>query len=262
MNKYLSSSLWLAFLLLPAGAAFAQQGIAFPTATQGLGGGQAGNDQLVRMNDFTGNTAMVNRNGKLIYGSPFADDRWLAASMLTTSNATMPKVLLKYDVLNKQLLMRPMAPHSDSIRLDDSQLISFELEEPVARGSVAAPAAKRPFRRFLEAPSPVQRAEYVEVLHQGKYELLKQYVKAVRTAPPRNGFETSTVHDEITDKPVYYICVPDANVAGSAVKVKLNQKAIQAAAPKIAAALATAPGVATAKTEAEWVAVLAAADPR
>ena len=211
-----------------------------------------GSADLIRMNNFT---TLAGRNGPLVYGSPYADNRWLPARVITTANTTTPLVPLKFDVLNQRLLMRPVDSPRDSMQLDDSQVISFELQEPAAKGAATHPT--RMFRRFFEAPVPTQRPEYVEVLHEGKCALLKRYVKTVHKGTPHTSFDSSQSHDEIVDRPLYYVSLAGA----SAVRVKLTLKALQDAAPQLATALAAVPGADKAKSEAEWVAALALADP-
>lgn len=186
-------------------------------------------------------------------GSPYADSRWLPARLRMTNNVPLAPVPLKYDVLNQRLLMRPINRPNDSLQLDDRLLASFELEEPAL---TATGTRKRLFRRFTEAPVSTQRTDYVEVLHEGKYALLKRYGKALRKADYQGAYSTDRRYDEIEDKPTYYLRRPN----GSVEPVKLTLKALQNAAPELASALKAAPKSSAAKTDAEWAAVLAAAD--
>ena len=241
-------------LLLPAGIAAAQSPNASMQSTQvSAASGQSGNAGLMKINDFTSNTAMINRSSTILRGSPYADRRWLPAHLVMTSNVQLPRVPLKYDVLNQRLLMRSLERASDSLQLDDRLLASFELEEPATNST---PAHRRTFRRFLEAPLPTQRPEFVEVLHEGKYKLLKRYVKTLRKAAPQNGFDSGSATDEVMDKTVYYMSLPDASV----VQVKLTLKSLQSAAPALGTALLLVPGAALAKTDAEWATVFDQAD--
>ncbi|UOQ76788.1 hypothetical protein MUN84_20145 [Hymenobacter sp. 5516J-16] len=186
-------------------------------------------------------------------GSPYADKRWLPARLRMSNNVPLAPVPLKYDVLNQRLLMRPVSRPNDSLQLDDRLLASFELEEPALN---TAGTRRRVFRRFAEAPVPTQRGEYVEVLHEGKYVLLKRYAKVLRKADYQGAYSTDRRYDEIEDKPMYYLRHPN----GSVVPVKLTLKAMQSAAPELSAALKAAPNASAAKSDAEWAAVLAAAD--
>ncbi|UYZ64591.1 hypothetical protein [Hymenobacter weizhouensis] len=233
-------------LLLLAGllplAALAQQ----PSIEQSGTAAQANLNSLV-----AGSPAVVPRGEAYgTIGSPYADPRWLPARITLTSKVPLAPVPLKYDVLNRRLLMRPVNRPADSLVLDDRTVVRFELEEPGGR--------RRLFRRFEEAPVPTQRPDYVEVLHEGKYTLLKRYAKAVQKADYQGAYSADRRFDEVLDRPTYYLRRPD----GSAVPVKLSLKALQAAAPELAPALKSAPNASAAKTEAEWAAVLAAADPK
>ncbi|GGG41529.1 hypothetical protein GCM10011378_17290 [Hymenobacter glacieicola] len=226
-------------------AAHAQQ----PSIEQTGAAAQANLNALVN-----GSPTVVPRGAvEVTKGSPYADKRWLPARLRMSNNVPLAPVPLKYDVLNQRLLMRPLSRPNDSLQLDDRLLASFELEEPAVG---ASGTRRRVFRRFTEAPVPTQRAEYVEVLHEGKHALLKRYAKVLHKADYQGAYSTDRRYDEIEDKPTYYLRRPD----GSAVPVKLTLKALQSAAPALAASLKAAPGAATAKSEADWSAVLAAAD--
>jgi hypothetical protein len=168
------------------------------------------------------------------------------------SGIPLAPIPLKYDVLNRRLLMLPYN-RKDSLVLDDRKLASFELEEP-ARG--LQPARLRKFRRFTESPVAAQKAEYVEVLHEGNHTLLKRYGKTLRKADYQGAYSTGERYDEVEDKNTYYLLRPN----GQLEPVKLGAKPLQAAAPGLAAALKAAPGAATAKTEADWVALLDSID--
>ncbi|MFC7669122.1 hypothetical protein ACFQT0_18525 [Hymenobacter humi] len=98
----------------------------------------------------------------------------------------------------------------------------------------------------------------MEVLHDGKYPLLKRYIKDLHRASSVSGFETKPGKLEMIEKVVYYLGQPQ----GGAAQVKLNLKGMQQAAPGLAASLAAVPGANRATTEADWAAVLKAADPR
>ena len=189
-----------------------------------------------------------------IIGSPYADNRWLPAQITLTNNLPLAAVPLKYDVLDHRLLMRTVARPNDSLQLDDRQVVRFVLLEPA---SALAPARQRVFRRFLEAPISGQRADYVEVLHEGRYTLLKHYLRTLKKADFQGAYSTGRRYDEIEDKSVYYLRTPEAEL----VPVKLALKPLQAAAPALAAALKTALGTQKPKTDTDWAAVLKAADP-
>ncbi|GAB3291105.1 hypothetical protein [Hymenobacter tenuis] len=237
-------SFLLSALLVSAGTALAQQ-----TAIEQTGAAaQANLNALV-----SGSPTVVPRGAtEATKGSPYADGRWLPAKLRMTNNMPLASVPLKYDVLNQRLMMRPVNRPTDSLQLDDRLLAGFVLEEPaVGAGGVR----QRTFRRFTEAPVATQRLEFVEVLHEGKYALLKRYVKVLRKADYQGAYSTDRRYDEIEDKPLYYLRRPD----GTAVPVKLTLKGIQTAAPELASALKAAK-LDDAKTDAEWSAALAKAD--
>jgi hypothetical protein len=231
-------------LLLSAGAAMAQ-GINPSTNT----GGQTGNAQAVGMNNFT---AFVKRTDKAVLGSPYADSRWLTAHLNMTNAGHIPPLPLRYDVLNKRLVMRSSDSEADSAQLNDNTLVSFELDEPA---SSTNPAYKRYFRRFTESAEPAKMSDYVEVLHQGKFSLLKHYEKNYVKAVPNNGM--AETNDRINDKVTYYISRPGT----SALPVKLTLKGLMVSLPDFAPALKAAPGAQNARSDMEWSAVLKSVDP-
>ena len=185
-------------------------------------------------------------------GSPYADQRWLLASLVLNNALPLAPVPLKYDVLNHRLLMRALPPQPDSLVVDDHLVVSFVLTEP-AMGT--APGRRRTYRRFVEAPLPAQRTDYVEVLHLGRYALLKHYVKTLVPADYQGAYSSGRRSNEIEDKSVYYLSTPTAGL----VSMKLTLKALQVAVPELAAGLKKLGG--PLQTEAQWVAALDAADP-
>lgn len=186
-------------------------------------------------------------------GSPYADARWLPAQITLSNKLPLSPVQLKYDVLDHRLLMHKPAPSPDSLQLDDRLVERFVLLDPTASGT----AHSRTFRRFREAPSPQYRADYVEVLHEGSYALLKHHLKTMKKASLQGAYNTDQRYDEIEDKSVYYLRLPDASITS----VKLTLKTLQTAAPALANGLKTAAAALKPKTEADWVAVFNAADP-
>ena len=186
-----------------------------------------------------------------VEGSPYADKRWLQADLTMSNKVPLAPVPLKYDVLNQRLIMRKQGSTTDSIQLDDKLLLSFVLQEPA---TATSPARSRVFRRFTDAPALQHRNHFVEVLHDGKYTLLKQHIKAVRKSPVHTGYGVDAQTAQVEDKSLYFVRRPNAEL----VPVKLTMKSITAAAPSLAPALkATKP-----TTEAEWITQLTAADPK
>ena len=230
----------LSGLLLAAGGAHAQQDAAAQTNLNALA---AGAPAVVPRGTADG-----------FKGSPYVDNRWLSAQLTLANNLPLAPVPLKYDVLEHRLLMRAPARPTDSLQLDDARVVRFVLTEPA---SALGPARQRLFRRFAEAPSENYKRDYVEVLHQGRYTLLKHYLKKLNKANYQGAYNTDSHYDEIADNSVYYVLTPEARL----VPVKLTLKALQAAAPTLAPALKTAADAQKPKTDAGWVAVFDAADP-
>ena len=184
-----------------------------------------------------------------VSGSPYLEPRWLTAVITTQSKTVMQAVPLKYDVLRQRVLVRD-PQKGDSLQVDENLIASFVLTDP---GQLQD---QRTFRRFTEAPVPAQAREFVEVLHQGKYALLKRYAKDIQQA----GYSNAYLYDEspraIEDKVTYYL----TRTSGSAVPVKLRLKALQTAAPELSAALKEAGRKHPIVTEADAVALLQAVD--
>ncbi|OUJ72643.1 hypothetical protein BXP70_17155 [Hymenobacter crusticola] len=186
---------------------------------------------------------------KGVSGSPYVVPRWLSAVITTKGKTVMPATPLKYDVLRQRVLV--LDPQKgDSLQVDETLIASFVLTDP------EQPQERRAFRRFAEAPVPEQAREFVEVLHQGKYTLLKRYTKDVQLA----GYSSAYLYDEspkaIEDKIIYYLARPN----GSAVPVKLKVRALQTAAPELATALREASRKRSISQEQDAVALLQVVD--
>ena len=216
--------------------------------------GQEGVAGISNLRDLANGVPAVLPHGRGVgtVGSPYADSRWLLAQLRLTNNLPLAPIPLKYDVLDRRLLMRSSARAIDSLQLDDSRVASFVLMEPA---SALGPARPRQFRRFAEAPLVRERPDYVEVLHAGRYTLLKHYAKTLSTTSQPGAYSTSPTPDVIEDHPAYYLRTPEAAL----LPVKLTLRALQAAAPTLAEALKTAAHAP--KTEADWVAALNIVDP-
>jgi hypothetical protein len=186
-------------------------------------------------------------------GSPFADDRWLMANVTLTTKLPLAPIQLKYDVLEHRLLMHQPAPSRDSIELDDHQVASFVLTEPASNNGTSR---QRLFRRFEEGPAAHQR-DYVEVLHEGHYTLLKHYQKIIKRESFGGMYSTGIPTDEIEDASLYYLRTPE----GTLTPVKLNLKSLQSAAPALGTSLKMAASAQKPRTEDDWASVLKASDP-
>jgi len=186
-----------------------------------------------------------------VEGSPYLDDRWLPAQLTTDNQVPLAPVPLRYDVLNHWLLMLS-ATHTP-LHLNDRHVVGFVLQEPA---SATGPARQRRFRRFAEAPNPAYRSHYAEVLHEGRYVLLKHYLKTVRKAPVSSGYGTDTHAATLDDNTTYFLRLS----AAETVPVKLTLKSMQGALPPLAGPLQSR--AQAARTEADWVAILQQLDPR
>ena len=188
-------------------------------------------------------------------GSPYVVPRWLPTALtMIRSKVTLPPVPLKYDVFQQRLLMYNKQK-GDSLQLNSDLISSFVLVD----AGQSEKAGQRRFRRFAEAPVLRQQLEFVEVLHAGKYELLKRYVKQLDKASYTGAFSADKRYDELIDKEEYYLRRPDGRLE----PLKPTLKALQAAAPALAAALKAEADQQklNGKSEAELVALLAAVDP-
>ncbi|UOQ96192.1 hypothetical protein MUN81_13115 [Hymenobacter sp. 5317J-9] len=210
------------------------------------------NDYANLSNLTNGATHLLTRRTNTI-GSPYADNRWLTAHVTLANKQALLPMLLKYDVLDRALLMRKAAPSQDSVELNDSKVASFVLDEPA---SALGPARQRRFRRFEEGPAARQR-DYVEVLHEGRYALLKHYLKEIKREGFGGMYSNGAPTDEIEDASVYFLRSPE----GTLTPVKLTLKALQTAAPALAEPLKAAAAAQKPRSEAGWGAVLDAADP-
>ncbi|MBF9140481.1 hypothetical protein [Hymenobacter properus] len=217
---------------------------------------KVGSNEFGSLTDLTnGAQHLLTRSTKPgTLGSPYADNRWLAAEVTLNNKLPIKPFLMKYDVLEHRLLMYRPAPANDSIELDDHQVAAFVLSEPASN---TGPARQRLFRRFTEATVGSQHLDYVEVLHAGRYTLLKHFVKTIKKPSFQGMYSDGAPVDEIEDAPEYFLKAPD----GPLTPVKLSTKSLQAAAPPLAAALKTAVSAQKPYTEAGWASVLDAADP-
>ncbi|MDO7845873.1 hypothetical protein Q5H92_05855 [Hymenobacter sp. M29] len=217
---------------------------------------KVGANEYGNLNDLTnGAPHLLTRSTKPgTLGSPYADGRWLSATVTLANKLPLKPMLLKYDVLERRLLMYRSAPENDSIELDDHQVAAFVLNEPASN---QGPARQRLFRRFEESAVGSQRLDYVEVLHAGRYTLLKHYLKTIKQPSFGGMYSNGAAPDEIEDASEYFLKAAD----GPLTPIKLNAKSMQAAAPALSAALKTAISAQKPRTDADWTAVLDAADP-
>ena len=213
---------------------------------------QSGADMNVNIQSLVqGRPASLPSGSADTKGSPYAIDQWLTGRLRLASNVRLAPLPLKYDVLNRRLLMRENYQSRDSLQLNDTQVVSFALDEPA---TPLAPARTRLFQRFTDSPDVGYRSAYAEILHQGRYTLLKVYAKRLIMADYQSPYGANRRENEIENRQLYFLRRPDASV----VPVKLNLRALMAAAPDLAAKLAQASP--TPKTDADWTATLSTAD--
>ena len=232
--------------LVLAAPAFAQQ------TDPGLSGAAA----QANLNALTAGAPTVVPRGTSegVKGSPYADSRWRMAQITLSNRVPLAPVPIKYDVLGSRLLMRKAAPSLDSLQLDDRLVQQFVLLNPSTGGQAARPQL---FRRFAEAPEGADRTSYVEVLHQGKYTLLKRHRRTLKKATLQGAYSSGSQYDEIEDHSDYFLGTANA----PAQPVKLALKPLQQAAPALAEALKTAAAAQHPRTDADWSLVLDLADP-
>ena len=213
---------------------------------------QSGLDMQTNITSLVKGLAASLPNGSAeMKGSPYVISQWLPGHITLSNKLTLQPVLLKYDVLHQRLLMRPDAKKPDSLQLKDQTIAQFILDESA---TALRPARPRIFQRFADAPEARWRVAFVEVLHEGRYALLKHYVKVLHAADFKSAYGNNQ-YDEVEDKQAYFLRRPDSSV----VPVKLTLKSMLAAAPDLGPVLKQAD---TAKTDMEWAAALNAADPR
>ena len=229
----------------------------FATAAQAqTDANQAGASAQTNLNALTTNapTMIPRPMSDGIKGSPYADDQWRMAQITLSNNLPLAPVPIKYDVLSQRLLMHKATPSPDSLQLDDRLVQQFVLLKPIKAGLAARP---RIFRRFAEAPNPGERTDYVEVLHQGSYTLLKRHLRTLKKADIQGAYSSNSRYDEIQDHSEYFIASADA----PAKPVKLNLKSLESAYPSLQSSLKQAAAGKPLRSEADWVLVLDLADP-
>lgn len=188
-----------------------------------------------------------------VVGSPYAIARWLPAIVTTDHDVQLQPVLLKYDVVQQLLYVR-QPTRADSMLLNENRVKSFVLTDP------AGVVPERRFRRFAEAPEPAQAREFVEVLHESKYVVLKQYQKKLEHADYKGAYSQDKRYDELVTKETYYLRQPDGKVVPLN---KLTLKALQSAAPELAAKLKSEAdrNKSIGKSEADLMALMRVVDP-
>lgn len=247
-----TSILLVGALVVTTATAYAQQsGTAFTTGANG----QENLNALVR----GAPTVVPDTRYEGLRGSPYVITRWLPGTItMARSNSVLQPVPLKYDVFQKRILMRNVQK-GDSLEINANLIKSFVLTDAAMPDPATGKPTEHYFRRFLEAPTPIEQVDFVEVLHEGKYTLLKRYAKRLEKASYQGAYSSDRRYDELVSKEEYFLRSPDRSLE----PVKPNLKALQSAAPKLADALKAEASKQklSGKSEAELVRLLNAVDP-
>lgn len=222
--KLLLNSLLL--LALPAAPALAQEplNVRLPDANAGV---------MLRPSDKLTNQLqgkMDHAYGSAwrhLEGQPWIQRSWQPGQVMMPKSR-LDNVLLKYDAYGQQLLAVTKGK-TDTLLLDHRLVQGFVMQDE------SGPGRQLTFQRFDNAPQPEQRLNFVEVLHAGKYSLLKHHGRQLHRGNDGVVLNGDSNNDRIAEVYTYYLSRPD----GTAVPVKLNAKAISAAAPDLAAAIKT-----------------------
>ncbi|SMC00492.1 hypothetical protein SAMN00120144_1246 [Hymenobacter roseosalivarius DSM 11622] len=179
-----------------------------------------------------------------VRGTPYLVAAWVPGTIQLASKVHLPETKLKYDA-NQRLLLMLRGP-KDSTYVDMNKIEGFVLRDPTR-------TQPRAFQRFYDAPDPVLRREYFEVLAPGNYSFLKLQRKTLQKASYSGAYSADRRYDELLDQTDYYIRTADGRLQ----PLKLNSKALQAALPEHAAQiqveLKKRPAL---RTEADFVALI------
>lgn len=211
---------------LSAASAYAQGAgpinISLPTPNAGISlrpGDQLTNKLQGKMDHAYGN-AWANLDGQ-----PWIQRSWQPGEVVINKQR-LNDLLLRYDAYGQQLLAVAKGK-TDTLLLDHRSVQGFVMKDEAGADHL------RTFWRFDNAPQPNQRLNFVEVLHAGKYSLLKHHGRQLHKANDGVNLNGDSNNDRIAEVYTYYLSRPD----GTAVPVKLNAKALSAAAPELADAI-------------------------
>ncbi|WP_139924548.1 hypothetical protein [Hymenobacter sp. DG01] len=186
-------------------------------------------------------------------GQAFFQRTWQPGEIiLVNTKQRIGNIQLQYDAYGYQLLAVPQRNRADTLLLNKNEIQGFVVQDELFADRVHT------FRRFDNAPRPDQQQEYVEVLHEGKYTLLKRHSRQLQRSDKDKVFNSGRHYDQLVEYNSYFLSRPD----GTVVPVKLNAKAISAAAPDLAAAIKAelARQQVLAKSELDIVTLLASVD--
>lgn len=220
----------LLLLGLPVASAVAQAdprpiSISLPTATgaMNLRSGDVLGNKLQGKLDHTYGSEWGN-----LEGQPWIQRSWQPGEVIINKQR-VNGVMVRYDAFGQQLLAVSKGK-TDTLVLDHNTVQGFIMQDEASAGHL------RTFQRFDNAPQPTQRLNFVEVLHAGQYRLLKHHGRQLNKANDGVMLNGDSHNDRISEVYTYYLSRPD----GVAVPVRLNAKALSAAAPELAAAIKNA----------------------
>ncbi|MCC3160006.1 hypothetical protein LJ737_22405 [Hymenobacter sp. 15J16-1T3B] len=188
-----------------------------------------------------------------IEGQPFFQRTWQPGEIvLVNTKQRIGNILLQFDVFAQQLLAIPRKGKTDTLLLNTNIIQEFVVQDELI------PDRLHRFRRLDNLQRTNQPWEYAEVLHEGKYSLLKRHGRQLYRSDAGKVFNSGRVQDRIVEDFSYFLQCPN----GSIVPVKLNAKALSNAAPDLAAAINAelTQRKLSARNELEVVALLQAVD--
>lgn len=186
-------------------------------------------------------------------GQPFFQRTWQPGEIiLVNTKQRIGDILLQYDVYMHQLLAVPRKGRADTLLLNSNTIQEFVVQDELL------PDYPHRFRRIDALQRPDRPLEYAEVLHEGKYRLLKRHGRQLYRSESGKVFTNGRTQDRLVDHTTYFLQRPD----GSVVQVRMTAKAISSAAPELATAINSelTQRKTSAKNESEVVALLQLVD--
>lgn len=148
--------------------------------------------QIAVTNNINGTPLEVKDDGK-IKGSRYLIDDWVKGQVLQEDNKSFQDMLLKYDVLNDQLIFKDK----------NNQILKFKY--PVKQFQLLSPEfLNHPsiFKNGFPATGKLTNKSFYLVLAEGKATLLKKPVKSINESIP---YGESTKTEEILNSEHYYV---------------------------------------------------------
>lgn len=224
MKNLCTTALLLSLAAVPA---LAQQPAPPTPAAQNPGGRLWAADNLDNLlrGQMGHNYVAPQRN---VDGQPFFQATWQPGEIvLVNTKQRIGNIMLLYDVYAQQLLAIPRKGRPDTLLLNSSIIQEFVVQDAVW------PDRPHRFRRLTALERADRPVEYAEVLHEGKYRLLKRHGRQLYRHDSGKVFNNGSTQDRLVEHITYLLERPD----GSLVIVKPNAKAIGSAAPELAAAI-------------------------